>query len=214
MEERAGKDAPGRPRPARADGSHAVHHCTSSAAVQFHVVISTVHASRAPRAMALFGCSAGPAVSRPAAARELAARGVSGAAAGAGRRRRPLQCRCDAVDQQDSAVVSAPAPLLTSKTAQRQKVSMMSLGCPKNVVDGAPPHGGAVRLRPCVSCHRRCVLRAASAAASCCEPRAPARACAYAVPAAAVAANPHGLVAEETCCCRRSDAGRLVQGRV
>jgi hypothetical protein len=59
-----------------------------------------------------------------------------------------LRCRCDAGEQQDGAVVGAPAPLLTSKTAQRLKVSMMSLGCPKNVVDGAQPHGHAWRSAP------------------------------------------------------------------
>jgi hypothetical protein len=99
--------------------------------------------------MAFSGCSsAGRHAARPAAARELGAGGASAAAAGCRTRRRLLRCRCDAGEQQDGAVVGAPAPLLTSKTAQRLKVSMMSLGCPKNVVDGAQPHGHAWRSAP------------------------------------------------------------------
>lgn len=101
--------------------------------------------SRRPHGMALFGCSSAARPGCSAAARELAARGAPAAASVACRpRRRDVQCRCDAGDRDDGAVAGAPAPLLTSKTAQRLKVSMMSLGCPKNVVDGAP----AQRLRP------------------------------------------------------------------
>jgi hypothetical protein len=67
-----------------------------------------------------------------------------------------LRCRCDAVEQQDGAVVGAPSPLLTSKTAQRLKVSMMSLGCPKNVVDGAHQRRTRLPSAPGASHHRRC----------------------------------------------------------
>jgi hypothetical protein len=67
-----------------------------------------------------------------------------------------LQCRCDAVEQQDGVTAGAPAPLLTSKTTQRMKVSMMSLGCPKNVVDGAPLQRKCLASPPGAShSHRR-----------------------------------------------------------
>lgn len=115
--------------------------------------------------MAFCSSSAGRHAARPAAARELGAGGASAAANGCRPRRRLLRCRCDAGEQQDGAVVGAPAPLLTSKTAQRLKVSMMSLGCPKNVVDGAQPHGHAWRPRRCVSCSRSGARRAALAVA-------------------------------------------------
>ena len=114
-------------------------------------------ARRPAAVMALFSCSAARRAAWPA--RELAARGGP-AARSAGRagpaRRRPMQCRCDAVDQQDGVTAGAPAPLLTSKTAQRLKVSMMSLGCPKNVVDGALAQRKHAASAPGASRHRRC----------------------------------------------------------
>ena len=102
----------------------------------------------------LVGCSVGRQAAWPAAARELVARGAPATAGGHRRRARQLQCRCDAVEQQDGVTVGAPAPLLTSKTAQRMKVSMMSLGCPKNVVDGACQRRTRLPSAPGASHHR------------------------------------------------------------
>jgi hypothetical protein len=83
---------------------------------------------------------------RGAAAREQrasAAAAPAAAAAGCRRRRAAGPARCVAA----AADGGAPSPLLTSGTAQRQKVSMMSLGCPKNVVDGAHAAHAALSRR-------------------------------------------------------------------
>ena len=178
--------------------------------------------------MAFSGCSAGRHAARPAAARELGAGGASAAAAGCRPRRRLLRCRCDAVEQQDGAVVGAPSPL-TSKTAQRLKVSMMSLGCPKNVVDGALPHGLVTAVRRCISWTSLGARRAALAAALCWPAlRWPARIRVLSTHCRQQTLTPAALLgctlrvtrqvsrkhAARRCSCRRGDAWRLVQRRL
>ena len=160
----------------------------------------------------LVSCSVGRQAAWPAAARELAARGAPATAGGPRRRARHLQCRCDAVEQQDGVTAAAPAPLLTSKTAQRMKVSMMSLGCPKNVVDGAPLWRRSCRLRTVPRTTAAAVRQPASDNAALWRSRGGSflRVRCFTACNAATSLRP----CNAPCCCRRGDAWGLVQRRL
>jgi hypothetical protein len=60
---------------------------------------------------------------------------------------------------------AALSPLLTSGNVKRQKVSMMSLGCPKNVVDGA--HAGGAACAFCAVLQRTRASPGAAAGHAC-----------------------------------------------
>jgi hypothetical protein len=118
--------------------------------------------------MALHGGLAWRASVRGAGVREARPEAAPAAAAAVGCSRRLAGRGCVAAAAADGAALS---PLLTSGNVKRQKVSMMSLGCPKNVVDGAHAGGAAcafcaVLQRTRASPGRSCAARVRCCAAS------------------------------------------------